>query len=65
LKVSASTETKGAAEEDLQPDFGTYHHTTPRGSDKIRDKVKVLFTKAFGDLPFSRYDKLNILDICC
>ena len=46
-------------------DFGTYHHTTIRGSEKARARFKVLFTEAFADLPFSRDDKLKILDIGC
>ena len=46
-------------------DFGTYHHSTHRGSDKTREKVKILFTEVFGDLPFARDDKLKILDIGC
>jgi 16S rRNA G1207 methylase RsmC len=51
--------------ESLQPDFGTYHHTTPGDSAKIRAKVKVLFERAFDDLPFARKDELKILDIGC
>lgn len=46
-------------------DFGTYHHSTHRGSEKIREKVNVLFTEVFGDLPFDRDDKLKILDVGC
>jgi 2-polyprenyl-3-methyl-5-hydroxy-6-metoxy-1,4-benzoquinol methylase len=45
--------------------FGTYHHTTPRNSEKTRQNVKVLFKEAFSDLPFSRDDELRILDIGC
>jgi cyclopropane fatty-acyl-phospholipid synthase-like methyltransferase len=45
--------------------FGTYHHSTPRDSEKIREKVKVLFTEAFRELPFSNDDELKILDIGC
>ena len=48
-----------------QADFGTYHHSTPRGSQKIRQKVEMGFTKVFGILPFSRDDKLKILDVGC
>jgi 2-polyprenyl-3-methyl-5-hydroxy-6-metoxy-1,4-benzoquinol methylase len=46
-------------------DFGTYHHSTHRGSEKIREKVNILFTVVFGDLPFARDDKLKILDVGC
>ncbi len=48
-----------------QPDFGTYHYSTPRGSERIREKVKLLFTRAFGDLPFSRRGNIKILDAGC
>ena len=56
---------KGPANKNQQPDFGRYHHSTQRGSEKIREKIEVLFTEALGDLPFSRDDKLKILDIGC
>lgn len=46
-------------------DFGTYHHSTLEDSEKARKRVKILFTKAFGDLPFSRDEKLKILDVGC
>ena len=46
-------------------DFGTYHHSTHPGSEKIREKVKILFTQVLGDMPFARDDKLKILDIGC
>ena len=52
-------------EKEKKPDFGTYHHSTARQSAKIREKVKVLFTSAFGGLPFPRDDKLKILDVGC
>jgi SAM-dependent methyltransferase len=65
LKSIASTKIKGPASKDQQPDFGTYHHSTPRGSEKIREKVKILFTEAFGELPFALDGKLKILDIGC
>lgn len=51
------------ARKNQQPDFGTYHHSTPGSSEKTREKVKIVFTKVFGDLPFSRDDKLKILDV--
>ena len=65
MKSSASTLAKGSRTENLHPDFGTYHHTTSRGSEKVRERVKPLFTEAFGDLPFSRDDELRILDVGC
>jgi cyclopropane fatty-acyl-phospholipid synthase-like methyltransferase len=48
-----------------QPDFGRYHHSTQRGSEKIRKKIEVLFIEALDDLPFSQDDELKILDIGC
>jgi SAM-dependent methyltransferase len=48
-----------------QPDFGTYHCSTPRASAATREKAKVLFTKAFDGLPFGRNDELSILDVGC
>ena len=39
-------------------DFGTYHHSTHRGSEKIRGKDQdLLFMEIFGDMPFARDDK--------
>jgi ribosomal protein L11 methylase PrmA len=46
-------------------DFGTYHHSTHRASEKIREKIKILFIEIFGDMPFARDDKLKILDVGC
>jgi cyclopropane fatty-acyl-phospholipid synthase-like methyltransferase len=56
---------KGPPNKNQQPDFGRYHHSTQRGSEKIREKIEVLFTEALGDLPFSRDDEPKILDIGC
>jgi len=56
---------RGQASNNQQPDFGTYHHSTPRVSQKIRDKVKILFTRVFRNLPFARDDSLKILDVGC
>jgi hypothetical protein len=33
-------------------DFGTYHHSTPRESKKIRDEAGTSFRDTFDDLPF-------------
>lgn len=60
-----SKDSKYKRDENGEPDFGTYHHTTPEDSEKIRKQTKVLFEDAFGDLPFSRDQKLKILDIGC
>jgi SAM-dependent methyltransferase len=56
---------KGPADKNQLPDFGRYHHSTQRGSEKIRGKIEVLFTEALDDLPFSRDDEPKILDIGC
>jgi hypothetical protein len=56
---------KGPANKNQQPDFGRYHHSTQRGSEKIRENIEVLFTDALVDLPFSRDDEPKILDIGC
>jgi SAM-dependent methyltransferase len=48
-----------------QPDFGTYHHSTAGESTELRKDIKVLFTEAFAELPFSRDGKLKILDVGC
>jgi trans-aconitate methyltransferase len=47
------------------PDFGTYHHTTPSDSRKIRGLVRSIFLDAFASLPFHRDDELKILDVGC
>jgi SAM-dependent methyltransferase len=47
------------------PDFGTYHHTTPKDSAKIRGKVKLAFVEAFRTLPFAKHEKLEVLDLGC
>lgn len=52
-------------DEGVEPDFGTYHHSTPRESVEARQEVKILFTRAFDDLPFTRDDRMKILDVGC
>jgi len=49
----------------MKADFGTYHHSTPVSSRKIRTVSKAMFVKAFELLPFSIDDKLKILDVGC
>jgi len=56
---------RGQASNNQQPDFGTYHHSTPRASQKIRENVKILFMRIFGNLPFHRDENLKILDVGC
>ena len=48
-----------------EPDFGTYHHSTPQASQKIREQVKMLFTKVFSSLPYVCDNSLKIVDIGC
>lgn len=64
-KRTLYTVVKGPANKDGRPDFGKYHYSTQHGSERIREKIEVLFKETFGDLPFSRDDKLKILDIAC
>jgi ribosomal protein L11 methylase PrmA len=65
LKSIATAKMRGQASNNRQPDFGTYHHSTPRTSQKIREKAKILFTRVFRNLPFARDDRLKILDVGC
>lgn len=65
MKSIATPKMRGQASNNQQPDFGTYHHSTSRASQKIRKKVKILFTRVFRNLPFARDDSLKILDVGC
>ena len=65
MKTSASMAKIRPVTEKEESDFGTYHYSTPKDSAKARKKAKTLFTKAFDGLPFSRDDKLKILDVGC
>jgi ribosomal protein L11 methylase PrmA len=65
LKSIPTAKIRGQASNYHQPDFGTYHHSTPRASQKIREKVKILFTRVFRNLPFAWDDSLKILDVGC
>lgn len=69
LGRSLTTRAKDAsherAKEIITPNFGMYHHTTPLISKKIRERVAILFKETFADLPFSREQKLKILDMGC
>ena len=65
MKTSPSRVKTLTPKED-EPDFGAYHHSSLIRSAKVREKVKVLFTKVFDDdLPFQRDDELKILDVGC
>jgi len=50
---------------DKEPDFGTYHYSTPKSSEKERSIVKRQFIKAFHALPFSKDADIRILDVGC
>jgi SAM-dependent methyltransferase len=65
LKSTSTVKIRRRAHSSQQPDFGTYHYSTPLASQKIREKVKMLFTKVFSNLPFACDDRLKILDIGC
>lgn len=65
MKSIATAKMRGQASNNQQPDFGTYHHSTPRASQKRRKNVKILFTRVFRNLPFARDDSLKILDVGC
>jgi SAM-dependent methyltransferase len=48
-----------------EPDFGTYHHSMPKGSEKLRVIIGPEFVKAFAALPFSADEEISILDVGC
>ena len=49
----------------LEPDFGTYHHSTPKRSERSRALVAKGFLEAFDMLPFSRDHEVEIMDLGC
>jgi cyclopropane fatty-acyl-phospholipid synthase-like methyltransferase len=56
---------KPLGKKNRQLDFGTYHHSTPSQSEKIREKVEIEFGRVFDTLPLVREDKLKIVDLGC
>jgi len=48
-----------------KPDFGTYHHSTPKRSETTRAVVARAFLEAFDILPFSRDQEVDIMDLGC
>jgi len=48
-----------------KPNFGTYHHSTPKRSEKTRAVVERAFLGAFDILPFSRDQEVDIIDLGC
>ena len=48
-----------------KPDFGTYHHSTPKRSERSRALVAQGFLEAFETLPFSRDQEVEIMDLGC
>jgi SAM-dependent methyltransferase len=50
---------------DGKPSFGTYHYSTPRGSEQLRNELRPIFIDVLRKLPFSKRQKIKILDIGC
>jgi SAM-dependent methyltransferase len=48
-----------------KPCFGTYHHSTPKRSERSRALVAQGFLEAFETLPFSRDQEVDIMDLGC
>ena len=48
-----------------KPDFGTYHHSTPKRSETTRAVVEQAFLEAFDMLPFSGDQEIDIMDLGC
>jgi cyclopropane fatty-acyl-phospholipid synthase-like methyltransferase len=44
-------------------DFGTYHHSTPEESIKVREEIKKIFNKGFEKSGIAPDSKINILDV--
>lgn len=38
---------------------------TPMASEATRARIKSIFTESFGDLPFSKTDRIKVLDVGC
>ena len=49
----------------MKPDFGTYHYSTARSSEEIRNELRPVFIDVFRQLPFLKSKKIRILDIGC
>ncbi|MEM0155348.1 MAG: class I SAM-dependent methyltransferase [Thermoplasmataceae archaeon] len=48
---------------EAKPDYGTYHHSSKKGSDLIRDHVQQLFNQAFSSTSIARSSNISILDV--
>jgi len=63
--MKGSGSLRGTRSSARKPDFGTYHHSTPKRSQRSRALVARGFLEAFDLLPFSREQELDIMDIGC
>jgi SAM-dependent methyltransferase len=63
MKVSESL--RRTRSDARKPDFGTYHHSSPKRSERTRAVVAQGFLEAFDALPFSRDRELDIMDLGC
>ena len=61
----SSLRPSGKGNKTKEPDFGTYHHSTPAASKKIRVIIKTMFTDALTSLPLRSDEVLGILDVGC
>jgi cyclopropane fatty-acyl-phospholipid synthase-like methyltransferase len=64
-ELSSPRPLKAGEKSPQEPDFGTYHYSTPAASKKIRAVVKAMFTDAFALLPVDKDNELKILDVGC
>jgi SAM-dependent methyltransferase len=54
-----------SARNSRHPNYGTYHHSTPKSSEKLRTIIGREFRKAFAALPFPSNEEIRILDVGC
>ena len=47
----------------MDVDFGTYHHSTPEESEKLRSIIYKKFHEAFNYISIARDSNINILDV--
>lgn len=47
----------------MNVDFGTYHHSTPEKSEKLRTTIYEKFHQAFNYISIAKDSKINILDV--
>ena len=63
--MKGSPSPRGTRNNARKPDFGTYHHSTPERSERSRVLVAQGFLEAFDTLPFSRAQRIDIMDLGC